>query len=153
MRLPPALTRFSRNFFRSAFPTIWEPGFLEQGRSTSDSRRRTSVATTLYSRRERSEGRENLCSLPLVSHPLLVSHALRSILFCFVCTSFSGHRPAQREWARTGLIGPMQGRCHPYPIQQPRKGWPHHRGLRPLLFSKSSLGSFTSHKNRSVKVL
>ena len=121
MRLPPALTRFSRNFFRSAFPTIWEPGFLEQGRSTSDSRRRTSVATTLYSKRESSEGRENLCSLPLVSHPLLVSHALRSILFCFVCTSFSGHRPAQREWARTGLIGPMQGRCHPYPIQQPVK--------------------------------
>ena len=34
-----------------------------------------------------------------------------------------------------------------------RKGWPHHRGLRPLLFSNSSVGSFTSHKNRSVKVL
>ena len=28
--LPTALTRFSRNFFRSAFPTIWEPGFLER---------------------------------------------------------------------------------------------------------------------------
>ena len=34
-----------------------------------------------------------------------------------------------------------------------RKGWPHHRGLRPLLFLNSSVGSFTSHKNRSVKVL
>ena len=34
-----------------------------------------------------------------------------------------------------------------------RKGWPHHRGLRPLLFSNSSVGSFTSHKNKSVKVL
>ena len=34
-----------------------------------------------------------------------------------------------------------------------RKGWPHHRGLRPLLFSNSGVGSFTSHKNRSVKVL
>ena len=33
------------------------------------------------------------------------------------------------------------------------KGWPHHVGLRPLLFSNSSVGSFTSHKNRSVKVL
>ena len=33
------------------------------------------------------------------------------------------------------------------------KGWPHHRGLRPLLFSNSSVGSFTSHKNRSVKAL
>ena len=106
---PPSPHTVFAQFFSIAFPTIWEPGFLEQGRSTSDSRRRTSVATTLYSRRERSEGRENLCSLPLVSHPLLVSHALRSILFCFVCTSFSGHRPAQREWARTGLIGPMQG--------------------------------------------
>ena len=33
------------------------------------------------------------------------------------------------------------------------KGWPHHRGLRPLLFSNSGVGSFTSHKNKSVKVL
>ena len=29
-----------------------------------------------------------------------------------------------------------------------RKGWPHHRGLRPLLFSNSDVGSFTSHKNK-----
>ena len=34
-----------------------------------------------------------------------------------------------------------------------RKGWPHHRSLQPLLFSNSDLGSFTSHKNKSVKVL
>ena len=34
-----------------------------------------------------------------------------------------------------------------------RKVWPHHRGLRPLLFSKSDVGSFTSHKNKSVKLL
>ena len=34
-----------------------------------------------------------------------------------------------------------------------RKGSPHHRGLRPLLFSNSGVGSFTSHKNKSVKVL
>ena len=33
------------------------------------------------------------------------------------------------------------------------EGWPHHRGLRPLLFSNSGVGSFTSHKNKSVKVL
>ena len=33
------------------------------------------------------------------------------------------------------------------------KGQPHHRGLRPLLFSNSDVGSFTSHKNKSVKVL
>ena len=34
-----------------------------------------------------------------------------------------------------------------------RKGWPHHQGLRPLLFSNGDMGSFTSHKNKSVKVL
>ena len=34
-----------------------------------------------------------------------------------------------------------------------RKGWPHHRGLRPLLFSNSDVGSFTSHENKSVKLL
>ena len=33
------------------------------------------------------------------------------------------------------------------------KGWPHHRGIRHLLFSNSDVGSFTSHKNKSVKVL
>ena len=27
----------------------------------------------------------------------------------FYFTSFSGHSPVQREWARTGLIGPMRG--------------------------------------------
>ena len=34
-----------------------------------------------------------------------------------------------------------------------RKGWPHHRALRPLLFSNSGVASFTSHKNKSLKVL
>ena len=34
-----------------------------------------------------------------------------------------------------------------------RKGWPYYRGLRPLLFSNSDVGSFTSHKNKSLKVL
>ena len=33
------------------------------------------------------------------------------------------------------------------------KGWPHHQGLEPLLFSNSDVGSFMSHKNKSVKVL
>ena len=28
------------------------------------------------------------------------------------------------------------------------EGWPHHRGLRLLLFSNSGVGSFTSHKNQ-----
>ena len=34
-------------------------------------------------------------------------------------TSFSGHRPAQRKCARTGLRS--HARCHPYPIPQPVK--------------------------------
>ena len=34
-----------------------------------------------------------------------------------------------------------------------RKGWPHHRGLPPLLFSNSDVASFTSHNNKSMKVL
>ena len=41
--------------------------------------------------------------------------------------------------------GPMRGAT--------RKGWPHHRGVRPPLFSNSGVGSFMSLKNRSVKVL
>ena len=39
------------------------------------------------------------------------------------------------------------------PTPTTRKGWPHHRGLRPLLFSNSDVGSFMSHKNKSVKML
>ena len=39
------------------------------------------------------------------------------------------------------------------PNRTTRKGWPHHRGLRPLPFSNSGVGSLTSHKNKSVKVL
>ena len=31
---------------------------------------------------------------------------------------------------------------------QPRRGWPHHRGLLPLLFSNGGFGSFMSHKNQ-----
>ena len=33
------------------------------------------------------------------------------------------------------------------------KGWPDHCGLRPLLFLNSDVGSFTSRKNKLVKVL
>ena len=36
---------------------------------------------------------------------------------------------------------------------QPRKGWPHDRGLCPLLFLNNGVGSSTSHKNTLVKVL
>ena len=46
-------------------------------------------------------------------------------------------------------------RCHPYPIvpQPVKRGWPHHWGLRPLLFSNSGVCSFTFHMNWSVKML
>ena len=37
----------------------------------------------------------------------------------FLFTSFSGHRPAQRECARMRLKSHV--RCHPYPIPQPVK--------------------------------
>ena len=33
------------------------------------------------------------------------------------------------------------------------KGWPHYRGLWPLLLSNSDVGSFMSHNNKSVKVM
>ena len=36
-----------------------------------------------------------------------------------IFTSFSGHRPAQRECARTGLRS--HARCNPYAIPQPVK--------------------------------
>ena len=60
-------------------------------------------------------------------------------------SSFSGHRPALREWARTGLITPMQGAI---PTQSHTTG-----SQGPLLISNIDVGSFTSHMNRSVKVL
>ena len=33
------------------------------------------------------------------------------------------------------------------------EGWPQHRGLRPLLFSNSGVGSFTSHKNQKPSLI
>ena len=45
--------------------------------------------------------------------------------------------------------------CEEQSLRNPttREGWPHHRGLRPLLLSNSDVGSLTFHKNKSVKVL
>ena len=43
---------------------------------------------------------------------LLVKNILNVVTSCeriFFFTSFSEHRPAQREWAQTRLISPMQG--------------------------------------------
>ena len=33
------------------------------------------------------------------------------------------------------------------------EGWPHHRGLCPLLFSNGGVGSFTSHMNKIIIVI
>ena len=81
-----------------------------------------------------------------------VTRFLFIYLFIYLFTSFSGHRPAQRECAPTELRS--HARCYPA-LANPttRKAWPHHRGLRALLFSNSDVGSFTYHKNKSVKVL
>ena len=120
MRLPPALTRFSRNFFRSAFPTIWEPGFLEQGRSTSDSRRRTSVATSIVQQAREERGTtESLFSSPcLPPFASLSRFALNFVLFCFDKLFWTQACP---EGMGTNGTHRSHARCHPYPIQQPVK--------------------------------
>ena len=47
-----------------------------------------------------------------------------------------------------------QVRCDVPSLPNPatRKGWPHHRGLRPLLVYNSDVGSFTSHKNKCLSL-
>ena len=72
-------------------------------------------------------------------------------MFIYLFTSFSEHRPAQRERARMGLMGPLQGAIPAQSHNLKRLATP--PGSRPLLFSHSDVDSFTSHKNKSVKVL
>ena len=56
------------------------------------------------------------------------------------------------EMCTNGTQVPCVVQSLPNPIT--RKVWPHHRGLRPLLFLNNDVGSFMSrHKNKSVKVL
>ena len=61
-----------------------------------------------------------------VSQQRTTGHLLRFLCLLNLCslttylfTSFSAHRPAQRECARTGLRSHV--RCHPCPIPQPVK--------------------------------
>ena len=69
------------------------------------------------------------------------------ITIIFYFTNFSGHSKACPERMCTnGTQVPCEVPSLPNPTT--RKGWPHHRGLRPLLFSNSGVGSFTSHKNQ-----
>ena len=49
-----------------------------------------------------------------------------------------------RGWNRTNV--PID--INPF-ITSPWKVVPNHSGLRPLLFTNSSVGSFTSHKNQN----
>ena len=61
-----------------------------------------------------------------------------------------------RAWTEGICTNGTQVPCKAPSLPNPttRKGWPHHRGLRPLLFSNSDVGSFMSHKdNLSLKVL
>ena len=48
-----------------------------------------------------------------------VTCCVRLCLFIYLFTSFSGHRPAQRECGRAGLRS--HASCHPYPTPQPVK--------------------------------
>ena len=55
-----------------------------------------------------------------------------------------------RGWNRTYV--PAINRLLYQPLHYPPSPWkvvPHHRGRRPLLFTNSSLGSFTPHKNQN----
>ena len=78
-------------------------------------------------------------------------------IYSFVITEwYSFFLPAFLD---TGLLCP-EGMCTQVPCEVPSlpnpttcEGWPHHWGLRALLFSNSDVGSFIPHKNKSVKVL
>ena len=60
----------------------------------------------------------HLTFLQMLSLSVSMSKAIK-IQSIYLFTSFSGHRPAQRECARTGLRS--HARCHLYPIPQPVK--------------------------------
>ena len=74
------------------------------------------------------------------------NHTLFIYLPAFLDTAW----PAQRECAQAGLDQvPCEAPSLPNPTTH--KGWPHHRGVRPLLFSNySDVGYFMSHMNKSV---
>ena len=53
------------------------------------------------------------CLCQIANGPSLIDRSYQPISALNICfTTFSGHRPAQREWARTG---------HSYPIPRPVK--------------------------------
>ena len=109
--------------------------------------------------RIRSEGWANqlmsqdlIWSLSFILYLFAVYRTFLKLFSGYSFTSFSGHRPACTEGICTkGTQVPFEVPCLPNPTTH--KGWPHHWGLRPLLFSHSNVGSFTSDENKSVKVL
>ena len=109
--------------------------------------------------RIRSEGWANqlmsqdlIWSLSFILYLFAVYRTFLKLFSGYSFTSFSGHRPACPEGMCTkGTQVPFEVPSLPNPTTH--KGWPHHWGLRPLLFSHSDVGSFTSDENKSVKVL
>ena len=66
-------------------------------------------------------------------------------------TQFTGSHKWLRLLKGDHKVIPMV-KISPYRLPtQPRRGWPHHQGLCPLLLSNSGVGSFTSHKNQMSK--
>ena len=80
--------------------------------------------------------------------PFSIITRMESHIFGFFAGYLAWENRRHFATPSTGFTRPNRRAC-----SQASKGWPHHRGLCPLLFSNSSVGSSTSHKNRSVKVL
>ena len=87
-------------------------------------------------------GRKLFLALPPIRAPFTFSLFMYQLLWTQACTE---------GMCTNGTQVPCEVPSLPNPTN--RKGWPHHQGVRPLLFSNSDVGSFTSHNNKSVKVL
>ena len=83
---------------------------------------------------------KNQCNILSVAHKIYLS--IYQLFWTQACPEGMGTNGIQVPRAVPSLPNPTT-----------HKGWPHHRGLQHLLFSNSDVGSFTSHKNKSVKVL
>ena len=79
----------------------------------------------------------------------LVDHTYLFYLFIFIYQLF-WTQTCPEEMCTNGTQVPCTVPSLPNPTN--RNGWPHHGGLRPLLFSNSDVGSFRSQKNKPVKV-
>ena len=73
------------------------------------------------------------------------------ILFYCILVAFLDTGLPRGNGQEGDTISPIRGSI-PTQSHNP-KGWPHHGDLRPLLFPNSGVGSFMSHKHRSLKAL